>query len=80
MTRSARSSSAGGIVSPSARATLLLITSSNFDRLLDGQIGRLGAAQDAVDVRRRPQEQLEVVHTVGDEAAFGGDVADDIGV
>jgi len=48
------------MVRPSAWATLRLITSSNLVGLLDGQIGRLGAFEELVDVvlRRRRDEAL----------------------
>ena len=42
ITSSARPSTDGGIVRPSAFAVLRLMTSSNFVGLFDGQVGGLG--------------------------------------
>ena len=53
MTWSARRRSDCGIVSPSAFAVLRLMTSSNLRRLLDGQVGGLGALEDLVHEDRR---------------------------
>jgi hypothetical protein len=50
ITSSARASNDGGTVRPSALAVFMLITNSNFGRLLYWQIGRLGAFEDLIDV------------------------------
>jgi hypothetical protein len=46
MTWSACNRSVCGIVRPSALAVLRLITSSNFRRVLDGEVGGLGPLED----------------------------------
>ena len=50
ITSSARASSIGGTVRPSILAVWALMTSSNFDRLHDRQICRLGALEHASGV------------------------------
>ena len=51
ITSSARASTAGGIVRPSAFAVLRLMTRSNLRRLLDGQVGGFGPLEDLVHDR-----------------------------
>jgi hypothetical protein len=48
ITSSARARIEGGIVIPSVVAVFRLTIRINFGRLLDGQIGRLGALEDLV--------------------------------
>src|SRR5438132_1273188 len=51
ITLSARARTLGGIVRPICLAVLRLITNSKLLRLLHGQIGRLGAFQNLVNIR-----------------------------
>ena len=50
ITSSARASSVGGTVRPSALAVLRLITSSNLVGCSHRQVGGLGALEDAADI------------------------------
>ena len=59
ITSSARASTAGGIVRPSAFAVLRLITSSNLVGCSTGRVGRLGALQDLVQRTRPPDGTCE---------------------
>src|SRR4051794_27631817 len=49
-----------------------------LDRLLDGEVGRLGALQDAVDITSRAAEQIDPVDAIGDQTAVGGEGPDRI--
>src|SRR5271166_6310246 len=72
MTSSARPRINGGIVRPSPSAVLRLTTKSNFNRLLNRQIGGLGPLQDAVDIARRSSEIVRYTRAVGHQAAIVG--------
>jgi hypothetical protein len=67
ITSSARARIEGGIVIPSVVAVFRLTIRISFGRLLDGQIGRLGALEDLVDVINTPP--TNGIRRDGDRAA-----------
>src|SRR5438128_10079174 len=69
VTRSARSKSVCGIVSPRAFAVLRLITSSNFVGCSTGRSAGVGAFEDLVDVPGRAPKDLGITRTVRHEAS-----------
>ena len=58
-----------GMVSPRAWAVLRLTTKSNVVGCSIGQVGRLGALEDLVDVGGGAPERVEAVRPVGHQAA-----------
>ena len=50
-------------------AVLRLITSSNLTRGLDGKLARLRALEDAIDIGRRAPKIIDLVISVGQQAA-----------
>ena len=75
ITSSARASSVGGTVRPSAFAVLRLMTSSILGRRLHRQIGGLLALEDAVDVAGRVSVLIDIIGSIGDQATGGDEVA-----
>jgi len=67
ITSSARASSDGGIVKPSALAVLRLMTSSNFVAVR-WEIAGLGALEDLVDVDGGMAELVGVVRAIAGQA------------
>ena len=58
ITSSARASSEGGTVRPSALAVFMIDHQLKFGRLLYRQIGRLGAFEDLIDVAACTEKQI----------------------
>ena len=75
ITSSARASTDGGTVRPSALAVLRLITSLVLGRRLHRQVGRLLAFEDAVDVAGRSPELVDPIGPIGDQAASGDEAS-----
>jgi hypothetical protein len=75
MTSSARTRIDGGTVRPSALAVLRFTTSSNFGRLLDGQIGRLGALKNPTDIDPNLAKHSGEARSVADQATGRGEFA-----
>ena len=71
ITSSARASSVGGTVRPSALAVLRLIDQLVLGRRLHRQVGRLLALEDAIDVAGRAPELVDQIGPIGDQAAVG---------
>ena len=71
MTSSAVASSVGGISMPSAFAVLRLIDQFELGRLLDRQIRRLGALQDAIDIGGRAPVQVHDIDPIRHQPAIG---------
>ena len=69
ITSSARASTDGGIVRPSAFAVLRLIDQLVLGRRLHRQIGRLLALEDAIDVAGRASVLVDKIRAIGDQAA-----------
>src|SRR5262245_47058880 len=69
MTSSARNSTDCGIVSPSAFAVLLLMTSSNRVGLSQRQLARPSAFQDSCNLLGRDRVNLRLGRAVGHETA-----------
>ena len=68
MNSSARASTDCGIVRPSAFAVLRLITKLKLGRLLDREVGGLGAFEDLIDVRGCAAKEIGIVRPIGHEA------------
>ena len=75
ITSSARASSVGGTSRPSALAVFRLIAELELGRLLDRQVGRLGALQDLVDVVGGAPEQVRIIWSIGHQTARFDEVA-----
>ena len=73
ITSSARESTAGGMVRPSALAVLRFITVSYLVGACTGRSAGLLALEDTVDVAGRAPILVERIGRVGDEAAGGGE-------
>ena len=71
ITSSARASSVGGTVRPSALAVLRLIDQLVLRRRLHRKVGRLLALEDAIDVAGRAPVRVDEIGPVGDQAAAG---------
>jgi hypothetical protein len=56
---------------PSALAVLRLIASSLLGGCLHWQVGRLLTLEDTINVGRRLPELIDVIRTIGDQAAIG---------
>ena len=69
ITSSARASSDGGRVRPSALAVFRFDRQFVRGQCLHGQVGRLLAFEDAVDVARRSPKFIDRIRPVGDKAA-----------
>ena len=61
----------GGTVRPSALSVLRLMISENFV-LLNREVSRTGASEDAVNVRRRLRVHIDWVEHVGDQTVSAG--------
>ena len=75
ITSSARASSVGGTSRPSALAVLRLMTSSNLVGLLDRQVGRLLALEDATDVDADQTVGVSDAGPVAHQAASSDELA-----
>jgi len=75
ITSSARASSVGGMVRPSALAVLRLITSSYLVGACTGKSAGFSPSEDTIDVSRRTPVLIEEIRTIGDQATGGDEVA-----
>ena len=75
ITSSARASSDGGTVRPSALAVLRLITSSYLVGACTGRSAGLLALEDAIDVAGRAPVLVDEIRPIGDQAAAGDEEA-----
>ena len=75
ITSSARASSDGGTLRPSALAVLRLIDQLVLGRRLHRQVGRLLALEDAIDVAGRAAVLVDQIGAIGNQAAAGDEEA-----
>ena len=75
ITSSARPSSVSGTVRPSALAVLRLMISSTLVDLLDRQVGRLLAVENAAGVDADQTEAFRIIASVAHQAAGRGELA-----
>ena len=68
ITSSARASSVGGMVRPRALAVFILMASSNFCRMLNRHVSRVGPLQHFINVGRRATPEIGTVRGVAEKA------------
>src|SRR5262249_17830189 len=78
ITSSARASSIGGASRPSAFAALVTDDKFKLCRLLNRPILRLCSSPDAIDRVRSAPEEVDVIHSVGQQATFKRNITDPV--